>query len=121
MPEPDTLQHLLEAELHRLQRQLGLAQSLTVCSRPDPSSPLSGEVKRTTIYIYNRNPIAAVNTLRHEVVDYCISHASTPYRNVVNHLIKSINHDAYQRKEAMVEALLRLLHTHARVGFTSRF
>ena len=76
---------------------------------PDPPKSLSGEVKNKTIYIYELDEKDAVKVLRHEFLDYCVSQAIEPYRNVTNRLIKMINEDAYKRKEKIVVALTRLV------------
>ena len=51
----------------------------------------------------------AVETLRHEFLDYCISKAIEPYKEVTNRLIRIMNENAYRKKEGIVEALNKLL------------
>lgn len=99
----------LEEELERLRRLSGLGQGLKVVWKPSPDKPLSGEVKGDTIYVYEVDEGRALEVLRHEFLDYCISQAIEPYRMVTNKLIKLINEEAYNRKERIVEALNRLL------------
>lgn len=45
----------------------------------------------------------------HEFLDYCLSQAIEPYKEVTNRLISLINEDVYRRKERIVEALAKLL------------
>jgi hypothetical protein len=47
--------------------------------------------------------------LRHEFLDFCISQAIKPYKEVTNLLIKKINKDAYLQKEKLLEALKRFI------------
>ena len=56
-------------------------------------------MKRNIVFIYERDCEEAVKTLRHEVIDYLVSHAIEPYREVTNRLIKMVDEDAYKRKE----------------------
>jgi hypothetical protein len=61
------------------------------------------------IYIYEHNESKSLKTLRHEVIDFLVSQAIEPYKNVINHLIKMINEYAYKQKEKIVEALSNLI------------
>jgi len=99
----------LVAELERLKRLSGLGLGLKVVWNPSPEKALLGEVKDKTIFIYVVSKEKAIEVLRHEFLDYCVSQAIEPYRRVTNKLIKLINDDAYREKEKIVEALIRLL------------
>jgi len=66
-------------------------------------------VRGKVVFIYERDCEETVKTLRHELIDYLVSQAIEPYREVTNRLIKMINEDAYKRKEKVVEALSRLI------------
>ena len=103
------VQTKLEKQLDRIQKKLGLGLALKVVWKPSPDGTLSGEVKNNLIYVYEADEEKAVDTLRHEFLDYCISQAIEPFREVTNWLIKMINENAYKRKEKVVEALTRLL------------
>lgn len=103
----------LEAELERLKRLSGLGFELKVIWEPRPDGALSGEVKSNTIYVYDAEEGKALETLRHEFLDYCVSQAIEPYREVTNQLIRMINDVAYRRKEKVVEALAKLLSSDA--------
>jgi anaerobic ribonucleoside-triphosphate reductase len=103
------LQTVLEAELERLKRKLQMGYELKVIWIPNGSDKLSGEVKGETIFIYEESERQAVETLRHEVLDYAIGKVIEPYKEVTNKLIQVINEEAYRRKEKLIEQLLNLL------------
>ena len=103
------VQNGLEEELKRLKRILNISYNLEVRWIPDNSSKLSGKVLGGTIYIYEDDEDEALKALRHEVLDYLISQAIEPYKEVTNMLIRHINEDAYKLKEKIVGALTRLL------------
>ena len=68
-----------------------------------------GGVRGKDILIYEESEDKALDTLRHEFLDYYISQAIEPYKEVTNWLIKMINGGAYKRKERVIEALAKLL------------
>jgi hypothetical protein len=100
-----SLQNILEEELERLKRLLKMGYELKVVWLPNNDSNLSGEVKGETIYVYEEDHEKALETLRHEFLDYAISQVIEPYRQVTNKLIVLINEEAYKRKEKLTEAL----------------
>lgn len=104
-----SLQAELEAELRELGRRLGFVDGLRLVWQPGGSHELSGEVKGKTIYIYDADPAKAKRTLRHELVDYMVSSAIDPFKEVLNSVIIQYNRLAYQRKEEIVERLIELL------------
>ena len=103
------LSQRLEAELERLRMVSGLGLELKVVWKPNPEGPLAGEVKDNLMYLYVEDEEKAVQTLRHEFLDYCVSQAIEPYRQVTNMMIRILNKDAYRRKERIVEGLVKLL------------
>lgn len=103
------LRRRLEAELEWLKRFFWLGLELNVVWKPSHGGALSGEVKGNLIYVYEVDEEKAVDTLRHEFLDYCLSQAIEPYKEVTNRLIRMINEDAYRKKEKIVEALVKLL------------
>lgn len=107
--EVKRIQARLSRELQRLLHILGLGDPLTVRYAPGGSSSLSGEVRGTTIHVYDESEADAVDTLRHEVLDYHVSRVIEPYRDVTNLLIQKLNRDAYHQKEKIVQGLLRLI------------
>ena len=102
----------LETELERLKSLFGLGFELKVVWKPSHDGALSGQVKNNLIYVYDVDEEKAMDTLRHEFLDYCVSLAIEPYKEVTNRLIHMINDDAYRRKERVVEALVKLLSKH---------
>ena len=103
------LSQRLGAELEQLKRLSGLGLKLEVVWMPSSDGMLSGEVKNNLIYVYEVDEKKAVDTLHHEFLDYCVSQAIQPYKEVTNRLIRMINEDAYRKKERIVEALVKLL------------
>ncbi len=99
----------LREELERLKRISGMGTGLKLVWAPDPRGTLSGEVKGSTIFVYESDEEEAAETLRHEFLDHCVSQAIDPYRKVTNIMIKLLNDNAYKRKEQIVEALSRLM------------
>jgi hypothetical protein len=98
----------LETELERLEHLIGLGRILGVKWIPNDGK-LSGEVKEDFIYVYEGEEKPALETLRHEFLDYAISQAIDPYKEIANKLILAMNEDAYRRKEKLVESVCRLL------------
>lgn len=99
----------LEEELTRLQCKLKLGHELTARWVPGGSSKLSGEVRDETIFVYEEDEEAAIETLKHEVIDFAMGQIIEPYKEVTNRLISMVNEDAYRRKEKMVDTLAGLL------------
>jgi hypothetical protein len=98
----------LETELERLKRFLRLGHHLRVKWIPNDGK-LSGEVNGDCIYVYEEEEKLALETLRHEFLDYAISQAIEPYKEIANRLILMMNDGAYRRKEKLVEALSQLV------------
>jgi len=103
------IQRKLEDELERLKKRLRLGYELGVIWVPTSNKNLSGEVKGTFIYVYDRDEEVALATLKHEFIDFAISKVVEPYKELTNKLISLHNEDAYRRKEKPVEALTQLL------------
>jgi hypothetical protein len=107
--QTENLQKTLEEELERLKRLLKVGYELKVVSIPNSNSNLSGEVKEETIYVYEEDYDKALETLRHEFLDYAISQVIEPYKRTANQLILLINEIAYKKKEELVEKLTKLI------------
>jgi hypothetical protein len=103
------VQRRLEDELERLRQATGMGHGLGVKWFPDGGSKLSGEVREGVVYIYDESEAEALQTLRHEFLDYLVSQAIEPYKDITNRLIKHVTEDAYKKKEKVVEALARLI------------
>ena len=109
MAETRNLQEILEEELEKLKHKLQIGYELKVIWIPDDNSNLSGEVRGNKIFIYERDEEKALETLKHEFLDYAISQIIKPYKQVANKLIKLINEEAYKKKERLVESLKNLI------------
>ena len=101
---------ILKVELEKLKDQTRACQELTLRWAPNPQFDRHGEIKGTTIYIYDENPEEALHTLRHEFIDYYIC------KEIIQPLVKWINMQKsliedliYARKENLVKVLLTLL------------
>lgn len=109
---------LLSKELRDLVAATSLCSKLKVCYAPQENSTLDGEVKNNTIWIYCSSKEKAIRTLRHEFVDWLIVEAIRPYeqltnlqRVAINAIFRHVQEQAYHQKEAVVEALLKLIQT----------
>jgi hypothetical protein len=76
---------------------------------------LSGEVKNDVILIYEEEPEKAIDTLRHEFIDYLVWLAVRPYeqttmlyRAMFKGLLERLGENAYEEKERAVEAISRI-------------
>ncbi|MEM3703337.1 MAG: hypothetical protein QXX79_02800, partial [Candidatus Bathyarchaeia archaeon] len=104
------LQPILEKELQRLTAKLGLNLDLQVVWKPDKTASLSGEVKDGSIYIYEADEEKAMQTLKHELVDYLItSRIVKPLVNLLNILIKAREAEIYKEKEKIVEIFSKII------------
>ncbi len=106
----------LEKELERLKRRVGLGLELHVVWAPRrdkynvDGNPLSGEVRGNVIVIYDEDPEMAFETLKHEFLDYVISHESEkPYKELINRLIDAFESIMYKKKERVIERLMAVL------------
>jgi len=107
---------VLEEELKRLAHLMNLGFELKVRWLPGRSVDREGEVKGDTIYIYAEDLDIAIDTLRHEFLDYVVCLAIKPYEKIVNRqrliinsLLADAQEEAYREKERVVERLKRLL------------
>ena len=99
----------LERELDRLKQLSDMGKNLRIVWLPSKNSKKEGQVVGRTIYIYSTNIHEALQTLRHEFIDYLICKAIEPYQKLANILLSLISEQAYRKKEKVVEALLRVL------------
>jgi len=99
----------LEEEFHTLMGKLGV-QSLKLVWMPDSDKTVSGEVREGIVYVYEEDEIKAVETLKHELIDYLVtSKIVKPLVELVNLLIKSRESDIYREKETIVEVFSKML------------
>ena len=103
------LQETLETELERLKNTLNTGHELKVLWLPSKASSKAGEVKRNLICIYDEKKETALETMKHEFIDYIVSKPYTIQLKITNKLIESINEIAYQMKEDIVEKICTLI------------
>lgn len=103
------LQEELEKELRRLEEKLGSGYDLKVVWSPRRGSKISGEVKGDLIYVYEDEREPALETLKHELIDYRVSRAVKPYKDMANKFIELFNERAYRLKEDLVEDIGKLI------------
>ena len=110
--------HGLGDELERLKDLTGFGKELTVEWCRAHESPVSGKVEGSVIYVFEPTFIEAIKVLRHEFLDYLVSLAVKPYekaasyyRAMVNSLIRELGEEAYNDKERVVEALVKIMNT----------
>lgn len=107
---------LLNKELGDMVSATGLGSNFKICYAPLKNSALEGEVKDNTIWIYCLSEEKAIQTLRHEFVDWLIVEAIKPYEQLVNlqraalnAIFRHLQEQSYYQKENVVEALLKLI------------
>lgn len=108
----------LSEELDKLKVLTEFGQDLKVVWSPSRQFKLSGEVRGNTVYVYEEDPAKALDTLRHEFVDYVISGAIKPYEKVtvlysamINALVEKLSEEAYLEKEKVVDSLMKIIQT----------
>ena len=91
-----------------MKQQFQLGQELKIEWIPS-DGPKSGEVNGNCIYIYEADETKALDTLRHEFVEYVLmNELVAPYKRLVNKLISLFEEEMYDRKEKLVERLREL-------------
>jgi hypothetical protein len=94
-----TVRERLEVELKRLKHELRLGCELRIWWVPNGHSTPSGEVRGDNIFIYEANEDVAIESLKHEFIDYTISKVTEPYKEMMNKLFPIINGDAYRKRD----------------------
>jgi hypothetical protein len=95
----------LQTELARLKKSFQMGQDLKLQWMPN-NGPKSGEVAGTTIRIYEADQEKALDTLRHEFIEYLLTRdLVAPYKRLINKLISLFEEEMYARKERLVERL----------------
>jgi hypothetical protein len=104
----DETTRFLKHELARLKSKFKLGSELNLQWLPN-NGPKSGEVGGTTIRIYEADQEKALDTLRHEFIEYLLTRdLVAPYKRLINKLISLFEEEMYDRKEKLVERLLEL-------------
>jgi len=92
----------------RLKSKFKVGQELKLQWMPN-NGPKSGEVTGTTIRIYEADSTKALDTLRHEFIEYLLTQdLVAPYKRLINKLISLFEEEMYDRKERLVERLQEL-------------
>ena len=112
----------LQKELSNLQATLNIGHQFKLKYLPNQKRiskngfPLMGEVNGDFIFIYVEDETTALETLRHEFIDYMVAEAIKPYqeicnvqRQILNGVFTHLEDNAYLEKEAMVDRLIRPL------------
>jgi len=107
--EATILKETLKGELDSLKKKSGINTDLEVLWIPKTDYTKEGEVIGNRIYIYSTNLADALETLRHEFFDAMICSATSPYLDLINSLLSIISEQAYQKKEDVVESLVRMM------------
>ena len=98
----------LELALSKLKEKFQMAHELKIEWLPNSNSEKSGEVLDRTICIYEENEAEALDTLRHEFMDYIFSiEFESPYKRLINKLVAAFEEEMYGRKERLIEKLLK--------------
>ena len=85
-----------------------MGQELKLQWMPNNGSK-SGEVTGTIILIYEADLTKALDTLRHEFIEYLLTQdLVAPYKRLINKLISLFEEEMYDRKEKLVERLEEL-------------
>ncbi|MEM3504008.1 MAG: hypothetical protein QW134_07275 [Nitrososphaeria archaeon] len=104
-------QKSLEIELERLKKVSNLGVGLKVKWVPDETKNVHGEVLNNMIYVYDTEFEKAIETLRHEFLDYVVTKGVIePLVAVINMLIKCLEAKVYVEKEKLTEGLISILH-----------
>jgi hypothetical protein len=99
----------LQAEFQTLMGKLGV-QNLKLVWVPDSGKSVAGEVRNGVVYVYEEDEVKAMETLKHELVDYLVtSKIVKPLVELVNLLIKSRESDIYREKEKIVDVLSKII------------
>lgn len=98
----------LDLELAKLQQISKTKKHFKVEWIPQEQSPIEGKVDGDTITIYSENMEDALDTLRHEFIDYLVSQVIKPHVEIINVLLFVLSQDGYDKKEDIVEKLVQL-------------
>ena len=96
------MQKKLEEELERLKARVGLAGHLRVVWIPQPTSEEThGMVKDSTILVFDTNEKEALRTLKHEYLEYVLTHEFLEPR--------IFEAKAHRRADALVDIIANLI------------
>jgi len=105
-----SIQEMLEAELERLKELFNRGHELKVVWAPRLKTKIAGEVTGNTIYIYEEETQKALQTLKHEYIDWLITtKLINPLIHIINLLIKEKEAEIAREKEYIVDVLSSLI------------
>lgn len=106
----DNTNKRLKHELTKLKNKFKMGNELKVKWLSNYNSRKSGEVIGKTIFIYEEDEVKALGTLRHEFIDYILTKelVSLPQK-MINLLIKLFEEEMYERKEKLIEKLMKVI------------
>jgi len=100
----------LRREVDRLSRLLGLIEELKVKWIPGGRAGVSGEVVGSTVYLYSKDLSGALETLKHEVIEYfLVKHHEEDYITMINALVEVFNRVMRRRREDVVDRLSKII------------
>jgi hypothetical protein len=100
----------LDHELSRFKVEFQIAHNLKVKWLPNDNSKKSGEVLNEIIYIYEKDKVKALDTLKHEFIEYALTHElEIYYKKLINKFISLFEEEMYERKEKFIEKILKLI------------
>ena len=57
-----------------------------------------------------KDEVMAIDTLRHEFIDYALTYELVaPYKKLVNKLISLFEEEMYERKERLIEKIMKII------------
>jgi len=109
-----SMQKRLNDELERLKQELGIGHEVRVewspsVARYHNERRLLEEVKGNTIFIYSKNHDEVLDLLRHGFAEWLLNQHARPYLQLINNLITISEQLQYERKERIIEALIKLM------------
>ena len=60
------------------------------------------------VFVYDKDPISAMKTLRHEVIDFALTKFEELWRDLVLRFVAEFTEQRYKRKEVLVDRLVEL-------------
>ena len=114
MNASDIVKRQLDSELKMLQSKAGIGYEVTVEWQPGATDygaggrKLAEIVRDDTIFIFARNLEEAITLVRHGFLEWILNQHTRPYLRLINTLITLHEEQQYERKEKVIEALLKM-------------
>jgi hypothetical protein len=108
--EQSDVQAALESELGKLEAAIPYDGISSIVWKPGKEGKLAGEVSNGTIYVYDEDLNAAIDTLKHEYIDcYLTRKIVNPLTALVNLFVEDKTREIYKQKERIVDVFSRLI------------